>query len=217
MSPTSKPPSPIGRLISEHLATLRPDLRAPIPVLADPAHWAQAVFVSPNLHAVSHLFACSWLAGALSLSAQPARPTAVSAGTRNTDARDEARSPEAYRRSVRKEMHHDATPITAEDSLYKSSGHYRSSRPTSTISGVVPSQGPAGTYQATCTDCTYNLWAGDQLCCQCKDINGHYHYTCTPGAYAWKLQPCNPFVGCPDIANCNGQLTRTYSYLGCPI
>ena len=110
MSPTSKLPSPIGRLISEHLATLRPDLRAPIPVLADPAHWAQAVFVSPNLHAVSHLFACSWLAGALSLSAQPARPTAVSAGTRNTDARDEARSPEAYRRSVRKEMHHDATP-----------------------------------------------------------------------------------------------------------
>ena len=109
-------------------------------------------------------------------------------------------------------------PVTAEDSFYKSSGHYyRSSRPTTTISGVVPSQGPTGTYQATCTDCTYNLWAGDQLCCQCKDINGHYHYTCTPGAYSWKFQPCNPFVGCPDIANCNGQLTHTYSYLGCPI
>jgi len=105
-------------------------------------------------------------------------------------------------------------PNTAEVSLYKSSGRYRSSGPTNGISGVVPS---LGTYQATCADCKYNFWALDQLCCQCKDIHGHYNYTCTPGAYAWMSQPCNPFVGCPDIANCNGQLTHTYSYLGCPI
>jgi hypothetical protein len=98
-------------------------------------------------------------------------------------------------------------PITAEVSLYKSSGHYRSSWPTSGISGVVASQGPAGSYLATCKSCTYNFWAADQLCCQCKDRQGHYHRTCTTGAYIWTSGPCEIFgVGCPDIANCNGQL-----------
>jgi len=54
-------------------------------------------------------------------------------------------------------------PNTAEVSLYKSSGRYRSSGPTNGISGVVPS---LGTYQATCADCKYNFWAWNQLCCQ---------------------------------------------------
>lgn len=109
-------------------------------------------------------------------------------------------------------------PITAEDSLYESSGHYRSSRPTSGINGVVPSQGPAGTYQATCMNCTYNFWAWDQLCCQCKDVHGNYHHTCTTGAYYWMSQTCEIFgAGCPDIANCNGTLTHTYTNVGCSV
>jgi hypothetical protein len=31
------------------------------------------------------------------------------------------------------------------------------------------------------------------------------------------FQPCNTFTGCPDIADCNGTLTQTYSYLGCSV
>lgn len=107
-------------------------------------------------------------------------------------------------------------PNTAEVSLYKSSGRYRSSRPTSTISGVVPSQ--PGSYQATCKDCTYNFWALDQVCCQCKDIHGNYHYTCTQLADYWMSQQCQIFgVGCPDIANCNGRLIKTWTNVGCSV
>ena len=140
MSPTSKLPSPIGRLISEHLATLRPDS---IPVLADPAHWAASCICKPTLHAVSHIFACSWRAGALTLSAQP-----------DTHNRSVGCKPEIQVRVVKLDhrkfgdVHPERRstmtlpPLTAEVSLYKSSGHYRSASSMRRTSGIANRSSP---------------------------------------------------------------------------
>ena len=140
MSPTSKPPSPIGRAISEHLATLRPDLRAPIPVLADPAHWAASCICKPTLHAVSHVFACSWRAGVLTLSAQPARATAVSAAPKTQMHVIKLDHQKFIDIQSERRCTMTLPPLTAEVSLYKSSGHYRSASSTRRTSGIVPNQ-----------------------------------------------------------------------------
>jgi hypothetical protein len=95
-------------------------------------------------------------------------------------------------------------PVTAEVSLYKSAGHYRSSSPAGSARGVVPSQFglPQGSYQRSCLTggCTYNGFRFYSLSCTCIDKNGLFQYS-TLSAF-W-----TPLCSGRDIANCNGVLT----------
>ena len=83
--------------------------------------------------------------------------------------------------------------FTAEQSLYRSSRHYRASALASIVGGVRPSDGqPGGTYLQSCSSCSYN---GETLTCNCLDESG--------GSRQASLDVSN-CVG--DIGNNNGPL-----------
>ena len=96
--------------------------------------------------------------------------------------------------------------LTAEHSIYKTSGIYRSWRGLMSPPGVNLSQTSGllnGTYQQSCQDCSmvYHVNGGVDatLSCSCEDFNGNlratsldYALTCAQGG--------------ADIANCNGNL-----------
>ena len=104
--------------------------------------------------------------------------------------------------------------FNAEQSLYRSSRHYRSSTLASTVAGIRPSapltipqqvqQGslgyvPPGNYQSSCItyDTNYCTYDGFTLFCNCLDECGNEHLS--------------GFINVPDCAddvnNCNGWLT----------
>ena len=57
--------------------------------------------------------------------------------------------------------------FTAEQSLYRSSAHYRASALASAVGGIRPSDVlPYGSYQNSCLDCCFN---GSDLYCWCYD------------------------------------------------
>ena len=86
--------------------------------------------------------------------------------------------------------------FNAEQSLYRSSRHYRASALASAVGGIRPSDDlPHGSYQNSCYDCGYD---GSTLTCNCYDDCGNS--VCTP-LYS---VPDN-CVGC-DIYNSNGNL-----------
>ena len=67
--------------------------------------------------------------------------------------------------------------FNAEQSLYRSSRHYRSSAFASVVGSIRPSDAlPPGSYQQSCFQCMYdgNL---DLLSCACNDGNGCGQYT----------------------------------------
>ena len=109
-------------------------------MLTDAAHWAASCICKPNLHAVSHLFACSWRAGVLTLSAQPARATAVSAAPKTQMHVIKLDHQKFIDIQSERRCTMTLPPLTAEVSLYKSSGHYRSASSTRRTSGIVPNQ-----------------------------------------------------------------------------
>ena len=92
--------------------------------------------------------------------------------------------------------------LTAEQSLYRSSRHYRSSAHQKIIDGVRPSDYlPPGTYQQSCFNCAYNaipVFGGiyDDLSCSCYDESGNVQQT--------DLQFTTYCQG--DIYNTNGAL-----------
>ena len=93
--------------------------------------------------------------------------------------------------------------FTAEASIYRSTGMYRSSRSRVSATGVVRSQSdlPDGTYQNSCSACWVEyLDAGYILIpilhCTCPDYDGNPHQTAINSFACFGL----------DVANCNGQL-----------
>jgi hypothetical protein len=86
--------------------------------------------------------------------------------------------------------------FTAEQSLYRSSRHYRSSALASVAAGIRPSDNlPPGTYQQSCFQCSYD---GDALQCYCYDEFGGYSWS--------RLHP---------IPYCSGDISNTNGVLGC--
>jgi hypothetical protein len=86
--------------------------------------------------------------------------------------------------------------FTAEQSLYRSHRHYRASAPASSVGGIRPSDAlPAGTYQQSCFNCSYD---GDALACFCYDVFG---------GYSWSRLHGVPY--------CSGDIYNTNSVLGC--
>jgi len=84
--------------------------------------------------------------------------------------------------------------FTAEQSLYRSSRHYRASALASIVGGVRPSDGqPGGTYLQSCSSCSYN---GETLTCNCLDESG--------GSRQATLSGVTNCIG--DIGNNNGHL-----------
>jgi len=85
--------------------------------------------------------------------------------------------------------------FTAEQSLYRSSRHYRASALASIVGGVRPSDGqPGGTYLQSCSSCSYN---GETLTCNCLDESG--------GSRQASL----------DVSNCVGDIGNNNSHLNC--
>ena len=89
--------------------------------------------------------------------------------------------------------------FTAEQSLYQSGRHYRSSLLAASARGVTISQCgngslPNGSYLQSCVGCTCN---NDSLFCYCYDFNGNIQGTTA-------LAPVSNCVG--DIYNYNGNL-----------
>jgi hypothetical protein len=84
--------------------------------------------------------------------------------------------------------------FTAEQSVYRSSRHYRATALTALASGVRPSYVlPGGTYQQSCFNCTYD---GAALTCFCYNEFGGYDQTTL-------LYPRTCLV---DVVNNNGVL-----------
>jgi hypothetical protein len=85
--------------------------------------------------------------------------------------------------------------FNAEQSLYRSSAHYRALALASAVGGIRPST--TGTYKQTCnlSSCIYYPQY-DSLCCDCLDRCGNYIRDCVPN-----VSKCQS-----DIANCNGHL-----------
>jgi hypothetical protein len=84
--------------------------------------------------------------------------------------------------------------FTAEQSIYRSNRHYRSSALASVVGGVRPSDGlPGGSYQQSCFNCSYD---GNTLVCSCLDESGGSRQATLPG-----VPNC---IG--DIGNNNGHL-----------
>jgi hypothetical protein len=70
--------------------------------------------------------------------------------------------------------------FTADQSLYRSSRHYRSSSPARIIGGVRPSDYlPSGSYLQSCANCTYTpgFFGFDDLSCSCLDESGNAQQT----------------------------------------
>jgi hypothetical protein len=89
--------------------------------------------------------------------------------------------------------------FNAEQSLYRSNRHYRSSALAGTVGGIRPSDNlPPGSYQQSCSGCNFDFQNSILHCTKCADECGNNVDTYLfPG----------PF-GCPgDIANCNGNLS----------
>lgn len=93
--------------------------------------------------------------------------------------------------------------LTAENSIYKTTGVYRLSQGLMSAPGVNLSQNPGlvnGTYQQSCQDCSmvYHINGGVDatLSCSCEDFNGNLRATSLDHALS-----CHA-----DIANCNGYL-----------
>jgi len=88
--------------------------------------------------------------------------------------------------------------FNAEQSLYRSSGHYRSSAVASAVGGIRPSDAlPPGSYQRSCGGCYsngYDLWCFCDTGGECGD----YRHT-----------GLAPISGCQgrDISNNDGNLT----------
>ena len=95
-------------------------------------------------------------------------------------------------------------PVTAEVSLHKPSGHYRSSPPAGSTSGAVPSQFglPWGSYQRSCLTggCSYSGFPFYSLSCTCIDKHGLFQYSTLFSFFT-------PLCSGQDIANCNGVVT----------
>ena len=90
--------------------------------------------------------------------------------------------------------------FNAEQSLYRSSRHYRSSALAGVVGGIRPSDIPPPlSYQATCVGCCFD---GFDLKCYCRDVNGNLVLTSL-----LQTGVSVPDCGANDIANCNGQLT----------
>jgi hypothetical protein len=90
--------------------------------------------------------------------------------------------------------------FTAEQSLYRSGQHYRSSLLAATTRGITISQCgngflPNGSYQQSCVGCTCD---GDYLQCYCYDFNGVPQDT-----------------GLAPVSNCIGDIYNSDGYLGC--
>jgi len=86
--------------------------------------------------------------------------------------------------------------FTAEQSLYRSSRHYRSSAMASIVGGIRPSDAlPSGSYQQSCFNCSYD---GDALACFCYDVFGGYSWSRLHG-----------------IPHCSGDIYNNNSVLGC--
>ena len=87
--------------------------------------------------------------------------------------------------------------FTAEQSLYRSSRHYRASALASIVGGVRPSDGqPGGSYLQSCFNCSYDGWT---LTCFCYDEFGGYSESRLSG-----VPNCQS-----DISNNNGVLNCT--------
>ena len=88
--------------------------------------------------------------------------------------------------------------FNAEQSLYRSSRHYRASALASAVGGIRPSDVPPhGSYQQSCYRCMYYGYPFDVLSCACNDVNG-----C--GRFASILP--ETLCGATDIYNNNGRL-----------
>jgi hypothetical protein len=97
--------------------------------------------------------------------------------------------------------------FTAEQSLYCSGRHYRSSALTSFVGGVRPSDyQPGGSYLQSCFNCTYTpgFLGYDDLACSCYDESGNVQQT--------DLQFTLNCLG--DIYNNNGVLGCDYAGTG---
>jgi hypothetical protein len=96
--------------------------------------------------------------------------------------------------------------FNAEQSLYRSSRHYRASALASAVGGIRPSDlcgnCPGGSYQQTCFDCCSN---GTDLTCRCLDEGGVPRRTSLleNGASITDCHENEP--GC-DIFNADGEL-----------
>jgi hypothetical protein len=89
--------------------------------------------------------------------------------------------------------------FNAEQSLYRSSRHYRASALASVVGGIRPSDTPpTGSYQDSCFRCMYYGQPFDVLSCACPDVNG-----C--GRFA-SFSPIMSICGGFDIYNNNGHL-----------
>jgi len=94
--------------------------------------------------------------------------------------------------------------FNAEQSLYRSSRHYRASAFATAVVGVRPSLDPTQggfSYQQTCGGCSYNPDTDVLFCAVCADVCGGIQIN----------QPLPAAGACAengnDIANCNGYLT----------
>ena len=91
--------------------------------------------------------------------------------------------------------------FNAEQSLYRSSRHYRASALASAVGRIRPSNAPVpppGSYQRTCFDISYEP-DGTTLCAICCDEHGFISGSCLDGAF-W----CHDDGY--DIVNCDGTL-----------
>jgi hypothetical protein len=89
--------------------------------------------------------------------------------------------------------------FNAEQSLYRSSRHYRSSALASAVGGIRPSDiPPKGSYQDTCSACCYSSEDDILVCFECDDVSG-VPQIAEP---LFNVSECDS-----DIANCNATLT----------
>ena len=75
--------------------------------------------------------------------------------------------------------------FNAEQSLYRSSRHYRASALASAVGRIRPSNAPVpppGSYQRTCFDISYEP-DGTTLCATCYDEHGFISGSCLDGAF----------------------------------
>ena len=94
--------------------------------------------------------------------------------------------------------------FSAEQSLYRSSRHYRASALAGAVGGIRPSANlPHGSYQYSCFDCCSN---GSDLFCVCYDEYGGPILT-SLWEHGLSISDCQ---GC-DIYNNNGELGCCYA------
>ena len=111
--------------------------------------------------------------------------------------------------------------FNAEQSLYRTSRHYRSSAIASAVGGIRPSSDPTQgnySYQQTCFECSYTSDPDLLVCTGCFDACGGVR---DAGVGGFGLGPNLPNAGAcadsgSDIANCNGYLTCGSCHGLCP-